>query len=910
MRWAMSRHASLLALLLVACGGEPATPVEAPPPETASTGSEEASPPPEGRLPSDVRPLRYALDLAIDPTSERFTGAAEIDVSLPAQTRTIYLHGKGLDVTTATVAVGDAEPFEASWEVVDEESGLARLSVPQPIGPGEVQLRVNYSAPFDRTLTGFYRVEQEDRWYVFSQMEPLGARRAFPCFDEPSFKTPFDVTMVVGTDDIAIANAAERSSEEAAGDHRRVRFETTEPLPTYLVAIAVGPFDVVEGTPIAASDVRSEPIPLRGIAAHGQGPRLAHALEHTPAILTALEDYFGIPYPYGKLDLIAVPDFPAGAMENAGAITFRDILLLVGEDAPIRQQRGFAYVTAHELAHQWFGNLVTTAWWDDLWLNEAFATWMETQTIAATFPHFEPQIAEMGVALGAMDADSLGSARQIRQPIESEHDIHNAFDRITYSKGNAMLAMFERWLTPEVFRRGVQIYLREHAAGNATAADLLAALSAAAERDVSGPFESFLNQPGVPLVDVTPRCEGGEASLGLRQSRYLPLGSAASAEATWQIPFCARYRAGGETRRACTLLTETEGTLALPGGCADWVMPNAGGVGYYRWTLPSADLEALRQRGLGELDIREAMSFADSIEAGFAAGRTPYADAMGALEPLAARDERVLATAPIELTTLAMHRLLDDAGRARAARHVTRLYRRRARSLGWSPRTNEDPETQLLRAELFSFLALVVEDRNVLRDAERRGRAYVGFGGDGEIHPDAVVPDLAALTVMVAVRQGGEPVFDHVLAGLRDATDPVVRGNLLRGLAATRDDALRARLLGLTLDGEVLRVNEVFRPLMVQAEEPTNHGAVFSWLMEHYDAVAGRIGPGFAGYLPYVGAGFCTTERATEVRAFFAERVGATHGGPRNLESAVERIGLCASRVEFARDSASTFFTR
>src|SRR5690606_26969975 len=341
----------------------------------------------------------------------------------------------------------------------------------------------------------------------------------------------------------------------------------------------VGPLDVVEAPPIAGSDVRDRPIPLRGVAPRGQGARLAYALEHTPRMVESLERYFGRPYPYAKLDLIAVPDFGAGAMENAGAITFRDSLLLLDESAPVRQQRGFAYITAHELAHQWFGNLVTMAWWDDLWLNEAFATWMETRTIEETFPQHAPQVAEMSTVLDALDADSLASARQIREPIETEHDIHNAFDSITYSEGNGVLAMMERWLTPEVFQRGVQRYLREHQGGNARAEDLFAALSAEAGRDVSGPFTSFIAQSGAPLVEATPSCEDGRGRVALRQSRYVPRGSRASAERTWQIPVCVRYGVGREAHRECTLLTEREGSIELPSGCPAWVMPNADGVG-------------------------------------------------------------------------------------------------------------------------------------------------------------------------------------------------------------------------------------------------------------------------------------------------------------------------------------------
>lgn len=903
-----------------ACGSTHAVaPAPTDPSADAPTPDESA---PGLRLPSDVRPTHYALELAIDPSLARFSGRAVIDVTLPREQRVIHLHGKGLAVSAATLEV-EGEVLEASWAVVDEERGLASLRLPRAVGPGAVQVRIEYDAPFDASLEGLYAVEQAGERYAFTQFEPLAARKVFPCFDEPSFKTPFDVTLTVQEGHAAIANAPELASAPSGEGSRRVRFATTEPLPTYLVAFAVGPLDVVEAPAIAPSDVRERPVPLRGVAPRGQGARLAYALEHTPAIFASLERYFGIPYPYAKLDLIAVPDFGAGAMENAGAITFRDALLLMSDDSPIRQRRGFAYVMAHELAHQWFGNLVTMAWWDDLWLNEAFATWMETRTIADTFPEHAPQISEMLTVLRALDADRLASARQIRQPIETEHDIHNAFDGITYSKGNGVLAMFERWLTPDVFQRGVQRYLGEHRGGNATAEDLLRALSAEAGRDVSAAFTSFLSQPGAPLVEATPSCTDGRGRVTLRQSRYRPRGSRAEAARTWQIPVCVRYAAGGEVHRACSLLSEVEGAVALTEGCPDWVMPNADGVGYYRFSMPADALEALRTRGTAALSAREQVALADSIEASFAAGQLGYADALEALAPLAASEERAVAQAPMRLVELAMDHVLDDEGDARARRYAARLYREQARRLGWQPRPSDDPETQLLRAEVLRFLAQVAEDASVRREAARRGRAYLRLGRDGQsgdgpsrdgendgtVDRNAVSPDLTELAVTVAIQEGGAEAFDHALALLTSSTDASVRAQLLRGLSAAREPELRARALALVLDPR-LRVNETFIPLMAQMRDPDGTEGAWAWLGAHYDEVAARMGTGYAGYLPYTATAFCSLERAMEARAFFATRVGATDGGPRNLESAVESIELCAARVEHARESAEAFFAR
>ncbi len=905
------RPSALGALILVACSGDatsrPAPQTPAPP--VVSTEASADEPVPAGRLPADVRPQRYDLVLTVDPALETFQGTASIDVELPRTQRSIFLHAEGLQVAEVTVTPADGEAQEATFAMADEARHVAAIRTAAPVGPGRVRLTLHYQAPFDRNLEGLYRVTQAGEPYAFTQMEPLGARKAFPCFDEPSFKTPFHVTLIVRDGHAAIANGPEAATEPAGEGLRRVRFAPTEPLPTYLVAFAVGPFDVVEAPVMPINDVRDRPVALRGVAPRGQGARLAYALEHTPRILASLERYFGIPYPYAKLDLIAVPDFGAGAMENAGAITFRDGLLLLHEDAPIRQRRGFAYVTAHELAHQWFGNLVTMAWWDDLWLNEAFATWAETRTIGETFPEHRPDLAEMGVVLDAMDSDSLAAARQIRQPIESDHDIHNAFDRITYSKGNGVLAMFERWLGVEVFRRGVQRYLRERPHGNATADDFLAALSAEAGRDVSGPFRSFLEQPGLPLIGVTPSCAEGRGRLALSQARYLPLGSAAEAARTWQVPLCVRYAVDGQVHRECTLVTEATSELALSRpGCPSWVMPNAEGVGYYRFTLPPEALSALRQSGAA-LTVRERLALADSVRASFEAGRTSFADALAALSPLAQSGERSLARMPMSLYELAIDRLLEPAEVGRARRSAARLYAADARRLGFAARPPQDPETQLWRVDLLNFLADTVEDPAVRREAARRGRAHLGLGGDGELHPEAVPSDLAELSVRVALQEGGAPAFEHALALLARTTDPAARGRLVSGLASVRDPALRTRALALMLD-ERLRQNETFRPLMAQTRDPEGVESAWAWLVEHYDAVAARLGPGYAAYLPYAATGFCTTERAEQARAFFEPRVAATQGGPRNLAAATETVRLCAARAAHAQGSARSTFAR
>jgi len=400
---------------------------------------------PYGQLGTDVIPVSYQLTLNIVPELDQFSGTAIIELEIAEPLDYFYLHGKNLEVSRVQLATADSL-LDASYEQVDK-SGIARINLSQAVS-GSARLEIEYSAPFGQSLAGLYKVSESGNDYAFTQFEAISARKAFPGFDEPGFKAPFDITLIVPEKLVAISNTPEISSELKDG-MKFVSFATSKPLPTYLIAFAVGDLDVVEWLPLPATDIRPRELPLRGIAAKGKGDQLAYALEGTNAIVTALESYFGTPYPWAKLDILAVPDFAAGAMENAGAITYRESLLLFDDTATPKRQRRYKMVHAHELAHQWFGDLVTPVWWNDIWLNESFATWMAFVAMDFAEPQGNYRRDLVSRGLQVMASDSLVNARQIRQPILSNNDISTAFDGITYSKGGAVLSMFENYLGRE-----------------------------------------------------------------------------------------------------------------------------------------------------------------------------------------------------------------------------------------------------------------------------------------------------------------------------------------------------------------------------------------------------------------------------------------------------------------------------
>jgi alanyl aminopeptidase len=871
--------------------------------------------PPLGRLPAGVRPSHYKLTLEVVPERERFIGAVEIQIENDRARDVVWIHGRGLVSQSATIRPEGMAPIAAKWEQVDP-SGVVALRLARPLPPGKALIRVEYDAPFGQRLDAMYRVEQGGKAYAFTQFESIYARQTFPSFDEPAFKTPFDITLVVSKDAEAVANTREIERVAMPDGMKRITFTTTEPLPTYLLAFAVGPLDIVTAPDIAPNAVRKRGLPLRGVAAKGRGKELAYALANTPAIVAALENYTGIEYPYDKLDILAVPD-RGGAMENAGAITFNEWLLLFDEkSAPAGQKRAFASVMAHELAHMWFGDLVTMPWWDDIWLNEAFATWMASRIAGEVFPKEDFETANLERVHGIMTTDGLLNARQIRQEIRTQHDIFNAFDGITYQKGRGVLLMFERWIGKDAFRRGVQNYLKEHRFGNATAKDFLAAISKASGKDIAAAFSTFLDQPGLPLVEAKLTCDKKPA-LALEQSRDLPVGSPGDRNRSWQVPVCARYSSKGAIREACTLLTERKGSLPLEGdACPEWVMPNADGAGYYRWSLPAADMARLSSTAYPKLGVRERMSLGESIRGAFDRGAIAGKDAFATLAPLAKDSERTVATAPMGMLRTARRWFEGDPAKSAVEAFGRTLYAPLYRELGWEAKKAqnappEDSDRQLLRQDVIGFLALSAMDPAVRKEAAARGRAYVGFGADGAIHRDAVDPNLAGIALAVAAQEGDAKLFDALLKLLDKSDNEDIRGHILRALGSVRAPDLSRRAMELSLGTAVrLKVREQMDTIGMQLHQQETQQAGWQWVKEHLDPLIARISPSRAGGLPFLATGFCDAAHAAELKQLFAARIDKLDGGPRNLASAVEKIELCAAHRKAQEESVRAFFAK
>jgi len=507
---------------------------------------------PIGRLGRDVVPVTQAIVLDLDPRQSDYTGSVEIVLDVKKPVRSFRFHAESMDLLdlTLTPLRGSAPPIRLSATQLAD--GQVEATAGNGIASGRHTLHIDFHNNFDTEAKGLYRLGVAGAWYAFTQFEAIDAREAFPCWDEPSFKIPYRVTLTVPAGDAAIANTSEESVVEKDGK-RTIAFKPTRPLPSYLLAIATGPLEFVS--------IPGTSVPARVVTTKGLLALAGQAVAMTPPILAALERYFGSRHPYEKLDLIAVPEYWYGAMENPGAITYVDRILLLDPSTvdDVARER-FVVTTAHEIAHMWFGDLVTMAWWDDLWLNESFASWMEDKITAEVHPEFNSQVGEVKSAQRVMGTDSLLTTRAMRQPVRSMDSLLQSADALAYAKGAAVLHMVEGWIGPEAFRAGVLAYLKAHADANATADDLWNALSKASKKDVAAALSSFLDQPGVPLVTVEP-LPGGRAKLN--QSRFVNAGSIVPRAQLWQIPVTLRYPEGSGTKTQSVLLTRPEQIVTL-----------------------------------------------------------------------------------------------------------------------------------------------------------------------------------------------------------------------------------------------------------------------------------------------------------------------------------------------------------
>ncbi|HYV49963.1 MAG TPA: M1 family metallopeptidase [Myxococcaceae bacterium] len=891
------RALALALLLLAGC----VTPSATPPAPPTPPASAPAPQPPTFRLGDAARPLRYTATLTVDPTSDHFSGEISIDLRLSSKTDVLWLHGRNLDVDRAELTPAGGAPLKATAHPANDHYLGFRL--PAPVGPGEARLTVAYRGRISSTdWSGLFREKSGDDWYAFTQFEATEARRVFPCFDEPAFKVPWQLTLKAPRGLLSASNTP-IESESDEGPLHVVRFARTRPLPTYLVAFAVGPFERVDLGRWGAGRT-----PVGALVLKGRSGELQMLKEIAGPGLERLEAWFGIPYAYGKLDFVSIPLF-LGAMENPGLITSRAEWVLNKPDAvDPNHTRWVTYGMVHEIAHQWFGDLVTMAWWDDVWLNETFADWLATRVLDDWHPEWERAVHRVAaVRARAMAADSLSSAPAIRQPVASQQEMGTVGGgnyAITYLKGQEVLTMAEGWVGREKFRAGVRRYVAAHQDGNAAAADLFAALGAEANADVVPALSTFIDQAGIPLVSAELRCAAGQApSLRLSQRRYLRLGLSTD-ERRWKIPLCARYPGAAGPARACAVMDGAELDLPLPEAksCPAWVVPNDGALGYYRVSLPPK-LWAALMGGAAPLTRAERTNLLGDLFALVSSGDIPMADALAQVGPAVKSGDRYQITLAASFVEELDESIIPDALRPKLARMVREVFGPPARAAGLRPRPKEDDEVKLRRGVLLGTAGRLGGEPALRAEARRLAVAWLADHKAVEHEATGIVLELAA---------GGDDaaLYDQLAGAALKTRDADERRRLFFAMGGTRSPALAQRNLDLLLSGKV-DVREAVGPLVqVALEHPEVRELAYAFVKAHFDELLVKLAREEVGDLIVSGVDFCDAAHRQDVVATFTPRAAQVPQGRVRLARTLETIDSCIAIRERQQASAAAFLQK
>jgi alanyl aminopeptidase len=820
------------------------------------------------RLGEDVAPTAEAIVLELDPAGADYRGSIRVDLEVRKATPTVRFHARGQELSD--IALADASG-KAVAVTLARQDDIAVLTASQPIAAGRYRLSLSFTQKYNTRAVALYKAEFEGAPYLFTQLEATEAREAFPCWDEPGFKIPWSLTVTIPDGQTAVSNMPVEK-DTASGGRRTLVFAASPPMPSYLVALAVGTLETVS--------VPGTSMPTRIVTAGGQSALAGVMAKETPAIVAALERYFGRPYPYPKLDLIAVPEFAYGAMENAGAIVFADRYLLAD---PARvgpaELSDMITVTAHEIAHMWFGDLVTMQWWDDFWLNESFADWMADKVSAEVHPELDYALDEVDSRNRALAADARPSAMAIRPEGEATPDLAMQNVGQIYAKGSAVLSMVEHWIGEEAFRRGVLDYLKAHEWRNATGPDLWNALGKAAGKDVAGVLTGFITQSGAPLVTVEPLAAHGYR---FRQTRYAPAGVEAPAT-LWRVPLALRWRDQAGVHEWSGEMPAATLEVALPAtGEIAWLQPNAEAGGYYRYSLPRRELDALLAAS-GELSPAERIGLVGNLDALLLAGALPgdrYLDALGRL----ASDPEPAMTRAVAEKLAAANRIVPAEASSDYAAFLRSVLGPQAAALGWRPAPGERIATTLLRPMLLQLVGDEGEDPALRAESRRLTQAALADAS-------AVDESVADTVFALAARDGDRALYDAYRARFEGAASPGDRQRFLAALGRFEDPALAQAALDYSLT-DAVRPTEMRTIFLAVGFGSHREDMVFDWLTRNYSAVADRIPPFARAFLPFA-AGGCSAERWKKAEAFFADPAHRAPGIEQQLAQVSDNVGAC-----------------
>ena len=824
------------------------------------------------RLPDTVLPEHYTLTLTPDLKAATFSGVESIDVIVKAPVRSIALNAAELAFQSVTVSAAGKQ--QSPSVTLDREKEQATFTFPDPIPAGNATLSIAFTGVLNNELRGFYLSKTARRNYAVTQFEPTHARRAFPSFDEPAFKATYDISLVVDAADTPISNGPIVSDTPGPGDGKNtIRFLRTPRMSTYLVAFLVGDFQCTLG--------EQDGVAIRVCATPDKLALTPYGLDVAKYVLHYYNDYFGIPYPLKKLDLIALPDLYEGAMENFGAITYRETELLIDpKTASDEAKKNVSVVIAHEMAHQWVGDLVTMQWWDNLWLNEGFATWMENKAVAAMHPEWNVDQSVIGSESDTLDLDAQPTTRAIRAKVDNPDEIKQMFDGIAYGKASDVLLAVESYLGTETFRKGVHAYLAAHLYSNATAEDFWSAQTATSHKPVDKIMESLVSQPGVPLITFGQPATG---MVAVSQKRFFLSPSIQPDSAQkWTIPICIKT---GPDKQDCQVLAPNGTTLKTP-PYPGLFFANAGGKGYYRSAYPPSVYNNLAGNAEVFLTPTERISLTSDEWAQVRSNKATVGDFLNLASALKDDSNAEVISNALGGVDATLERVAaTPEEKAELGAWIRRNFGPQLAKLG-PPSPTDTPNTRQLRAKLLIVLGCYGKDPAVLAQAEQIAEKYLA-------DPASVDPALGQTALAIAARNGNAGLFDKLQNVYETSTNPDFQVGALRLLAQFEDPALVKRALDYAVSGRV-RNQDAAIQFSIGLQIDATRDLTWSYIKANWDRVQAQLTTAMGGYLVGSTASFCSVETRDDIQSFFAaHKVPATDQA---LKHAIERINGC---IEF-----------
>ena len=790
------------------------------------------------RLADGIEPNFQQITLTLDPDRPDYTGSTSIELTVARDVDRIEFYQSSLELNSVRLKSSDGVRVLSTESAAYE---INRAADGQPIEAGEYVLEIDFSGTLATNALGMYQTNYEDNNYIYTQFEAMYARRAFPSFDEPAYKFPYQLTINAPVGQVVVSNTPVEDTQ-VSGDRKTVRFARTRPMPSYLLAYAVGPMDA---TPIEGLSV-----PGTVYSPKGQGGKAGFAIRHTPPVLKALEDYFGQPYPYKKLDFMAVPDYAFGAMENVGLVTFRAELLLRGDESRGNEAATTISVIAHELAHMWYGNLVTMAWWNDLWLNEAFATWMARQVMDTLYPQYLTKLALPQD--NAFVADGRTTAKAIRRDVRDEDDVLEDIG-LNYAKGHSILNMIEGFIGPDPMQAGIRDYINRLAWKNAVDDDLWSALGRASNQDIKAVAGKYLSQPGYAIVNFD---EQGT----VKQKRYHSYGQEAP-ELDWNIPLNVKYKMDDQVQHASFLLTEKQS--AMPGIAeAEWVFPDSGGRGYYRWQAEPEQMLALLG-DINDLDGREKIALLSNSRALLDAGEASVADHFRVLEAVSTDENPIVFLSVLEEVKTIGETIIDQQTLPMFGNYVEEMITPWFKRIGLETRANDSEAVIRLRPRMLRTLGQFSDNAELISAAADMTLQYLKQESD-------IDSNLAIEALRVTAIHGDDSVAREYLDAYKSSNDANFKTTLLSTMYFT-DPVSITRILEFT-QSDLVSSGDSLGPISYLFYANKVHTQLYDWLAENFDAVYEKAPDNWRVFLPQLTGGSCNSDNLKRTLAFYKER--------------------------------------